>query len=76
MKVRYIGTLDPTENLVTEVFGLSFTKDEWVNVEDDVAQRLNGNPTFEVTDGKAAKAAAAAAPPEPAPEVAAEGAGA
>lgn len=67
MKVRFIGTEDPTDDTECTAFGLSFTKGEWVEIG-DAAQQLLTNPTFEV---KATKAKAAP-DPEPASEVAPE----
>lgn len=55
MKVRFIGSADPTENLVCEAFGQSFPKGKWQDVPDN--STLSGNPTFEVkADGTAAPA--------------------
>lgn len=51
MDVRFIGSGDPAENTVCEVFGLSFARDVWVEVPADadpaVVATLKANPTFE-----------------------------
>lgn len=49
MKVRYIGSDDPTEDRECTVFGLTFQKGEWQDVA-DVPSPLLTNPMFE-TDG-------------------------
>lgn len=48
MQVRFIGTEDPTDSDVCEVFGLTFPKGEYVPVSSDIGARLAKNPTFEV----------------------------
>ncbi len=52
MRARFIGSGDPKENAVCEVFGLAFPLDEWVEVPEPVEGKLRTNPTFE-TDGEA-----------------------
>ncbi len=47
MRVRFIGSGEPDENRVCEIFGLSFPIDEWVEVPEEVHDRLFGNWTFE-----------------------------
>ena len=49
MKVRYIGTGDPSDDRVCVVFGHTFEQGEWVDLE-EVPAKLVGNPTFEVGD--------------------------
>jgi len=49
MRVRFIGTDDPTDDRACVVFGLSFDKGEWVDL-DEVPPKLLTNPTFEVAD--------------------------
>lgn len=57
----YLGSDDPGENSVCEVFGLSFPKGEPVEVKDATAAKaLSTNPMF-----SAAGAAAPAAKPAP-----------
>lgn len=47
MKIRYIGTKDPTDAAEVTAFGITFPLGEWVDVKDPPAKLL-GNPTFEV----------------------------
>lgn len=68
MKVRFIGSNDPTDDVVCDVFGLTFNKDEWVDLA-DVPPPLLTNPTFET---KAPKGNTDPAPAAPEPEVVAE----
>ena len=59
MRVRYIGSGDPTDSATCEVFGLSFPLDEWVPVNDAaLAKRLGTNPVFEA-EGAASTASEA-----------------
>jgi hypothetical protein len=51
VKVRYIGSGDPSDNTECEVFGLSFTKGEWVDLA-EVPAKLLTNGTFEVSESK------------------------
>lgn len=52
MRVRYIGTEDPTDNASCGVFGLTFERGEWVDLDGPAPSKLLTNPTFEVdTDG-------------------------
>lgn len=46
MKVRFIGSDDPSEAEVCVVFGLTFPKGEAVTVPADVFAKLSTNPTF------------------------------
>lgn len=45
MRVRFIGSDDPTEDSVCTVFGQDFPKGEWVEVSN---AKLARNPAFEV----------------------------
>jgi hypothetical protein len=47
MRIRYIGSGEPDDASFCEVFGLTFEKGEWVEL-DDVPPKLLTNPTFEV----------------------------
>lgn len=62
MKVRYISTPDPTDDKTCTVFGQTFDVGKWVDVDDSLAGKLAGNPTFEV---KGAKASTNDEPSEP-----------
>lgn len=46
MRIRFIGSGEPGENAVCEVFGLSFPLGEWVSGE--FPAKLLANPAFEV----------------------------
>lgn len=46
MRVRYIGSDDPTDNAECAAFGRTWTKGEWVEMA-DVPPRLLTNWTFE-----------------------------
>lgn len=48
MRARFIGSGDPGENRVCEVFGLVFELGEWVEVSGLATAKLQTNPTFEV----------------------------
>lgn len=48
MQARFIGSDDPKENAVCEVYGGVFPMNEWVEVSGLAAAKLRGNPTFEV----------------------------
>jgi hypothetical protein len=52
MRIRYIGTADPTDNAVCEVYGHSFRLMEWVKYDAATMSRLASNPTFEFEDGE------------------------
>lgn len=45
MKVRFIGSDDPTEDTICTVFGQDFARGEWVEVSN---AKLASNPAFEV----------------------------
>lgn len=45
MRVRFIGSGEPDENEVCEVFGMTFPLGEWVEVDN---AKLANNPAFEV----------------------------
>jgi hypothetical protein len=48
MKVRFIGTDDPTDNAVAEAYGITFERGKTADVPPEVADKLKSNPTFEV----------------------------
>lgn len=90
MKVRFIGA-GSGENAECTVFGMTFVRDEWVTLPEDVdpivPRKLAHNPTFEVwgdhdDDGKTGgsrkrrKVEEPAEPAEERPAEAAEGEGA
>lgn len=55
-QVRYLAS-DPTDDQQCTVFGLTFPHGEWVPATKDIADRLDGNPTFDVrADAPRAKA--------------------
>jgi len=66
MRLRYMGTGDPTDSAICEAFGHVFPKGEWVTVSDG-AHKLLGNPVFEVEKDKPAKAVKAEVTPAPEP---------
>lgn len=49
MRLRFIGSGDPTDNDVCVAFGLTFPVNQWVEVNDPPAKLL-GNPTFEASE--------------------------
>lgn len=51
MRVRYIGSDDPTDNAACTAFGATFVKGEWVEMA-DVPPRLLTNWTFETAESK------------------------
>lgn len=63
-KIRYISTLDPTDDQVCTVLGKTFQKGKVVSVPDDLAAALSGNPTFEIVSGNVASDETAAVEPE------------
>lgn len=71
MDIRYIGSGEPGENEVCEVFGLSFALNEWVTVPDNAdpahVAKLSANPTFETRGAVAPPSAvdASEAPAKP-----------
>lgn len=49
----YVGSDDPGENSICEVFGLTFPKGEAVDVaKPEDIQRLTANPMFTAVDAK------------------------
>lgn len=53
MKVRYIGTPDPTDDEECTVFGVTFTKGKLTEVSEEIGAKLAKNGTFEVKAPKA-----------------------
>lgn len=52
MKLRYIGTSDPTDDEIVTVFGRTFARGKALEVKDEAAAaKLAANPTFEVVGG-------------------------
>lgn len=47
MRIRYVGSGDPSDNTECEAFGHTFVLGEWVEMG-NLPLRLLGNPTFEV----------------------------
>lgn len=67
MKIRYVGSDDPSEHGKTTAFGATFVQGEWVDVPEG-AESLATNPMFEADDAPRArrgrKADAEVLPPE------------
>lgn len=70
-KLRYIGTSDPTDSDVCEVFGATFAKGKAVTVDNSIGDRLAGNPTFEIVTAPDPAPAPAAPVAQPAAATAA-----
>lgn len=52
MKATYIGTDDPSDDEICEVYGRVFAKGKALSVTEEIGKKLAHNPTFKVSGVK------------------------